>query len=900
MRHFILILCILTVGKISVFASHIVGGEFELLHIQDFRYQLNMVMYFDEKNGSAGAKESVIIVYIYRKSDNALMGQYALNIVEDALVPYSNVDCDDGELITSKLFYTAEIILSDTEFDDPEGYYISYERCCRNYTINNIQSAEPDTGGLSAGQTFYLEFPPVVKNGEPFINSTPRLFPPLRDYGCVDKFYFADFGGVDDDGDSLVYSLVTPYSTIDTQNAYPDSPNSGPYPEVEWQEGFGIDNVMGGAPDLAISQAGLLTVTPKFTGLFVFAVKCEEYRNGEKIGEMRRDFQMLVVSNCINESPVVRARQKGQGNFYVQGNEIYFPYQTEERCLEILVNDIPVSGDTEENVSVQAIPINFNADLEGISIDISQNIPIRSVIDTARFEVCFPQCPYVRDRPYQIGIIALDDACPQPALDTVIVTLNVQPPPNSKAYFAESRNGTRYTTITRNVVEQAEGNINFDIRGFDDEDSVSFSITPLGFNLADVGMSFTEPVFGDSDVFTNFNWNFDCNADNLNFSGGRDVPVNNGIRKAFDILLSLDDKDLCQYADPRNIIMTLTIDFPNQTRPTVFEANQPNAEYLKLNYRYGDNIALNIRGRDLDNDRIELYGRGMNFNFDDVGASFEDKEGEGNPGLTSQFLWNIPCQFETEIDSFRVAFFVEDLDDCQLTNIDTLNIDFLVSPPVNSPPELFVNSRTAVQIIRDSVSVTVGTPIEINLRALDLEGDEVLLDLANRTEEDTFIFESASGIGSAQSTFLWTPQCTDLTEPGLTRTLRLNFVITDQNCFNPQGINYTLIIHVRDSGEGDEVLLPPNFFTPNGDGINEYFGMYREDETTKALINLLPLDNCAGKFEEVIILNRWGREVYRSDDRDFKWAGDDVAAGVYFYQIRYSNKQYRGSVTVNY
>ena len=65
----------------------------------------------------------------------------------------------------------------------------------------------------AAGQTFYLEFPPVVKDGQPFINSSPRLFPPLNDYACPRKPYYVDFAGVDDDGDSLVYSLVTPLST---------------------------------------------------------------------------------------------------------------------------------------------------------------------------------------------------------------------------------------------------------------------------------------------------------------------------------------------------------------------------------------------------------------------------------------------------------------------------------------------------------------------------------------------------------------------------------------------------------------------------------------------------------------------------------------------------------------
>ncbi|HNP18679.1 MAG TPA: gliding motility-associated C-terminal domain-containing protein [Fulvivirga sp.] len=903
MRRIILILIVLLACKLNVFASHIVGGEFELLHIQDFSYRLNMVLYFDEK-GQAGAREDFVTVYIYRKSDNQPMGQYTLNKTEDALVPYSNVDCDNGELITSRLFYTNVISLTADRFDDPKGYYIAWERCCRNYSIDNIHSDVPNTGGISAGQTFYLEFPPVVKNGVPFVNSTPRLFPPLRDYGCVGKFFYTDFGGTDDDGDSLVYSMVTPYSTIDIINAYPISPNPGPYPDVVWEEGFGLDNIMGGHPDLAISSVGLLTVTPGSTGLFVFAVKCEEFRDGEKIGEMRRDFQMLVVSNCANNNPVVRAREKDKKGFYIEGNQLDFPYSATERCIEILVNDVPISGEASENVNIQVIPINFNSELEGINIDVTQNVPLFSSLDTARFEVCFPECPFIRGKPYKLGIIALDDACPLPALDTVIVTLNVEPPPNTPAYFAESRNGARVNNITKTVMESAGGNLSLDIKGFDAEDSVTFQILPIGFDLADVGMSFTEPIFGASEVATTFHWSYDCNADNLNFSSGRDVEVSQGIRKAFDILLILDDNDLCLYADPKQILMTMVIDFPDQTKPTVFETSKASAEYLKLNYTYGETINLNIKGQDKDGDFISLFGMGTNFNIEEVGASFTNVEGGGNPGVTSQFVWPIPCQYEAEMDSFRVAFYVEDLDDCQLTNIDTLNIDLILSPPVNTGPEIFLNSLNSATIANDSISAIVGEEIKINVRAIDIEGDSIVLDLFERSGSEPFTFEATSGRGSVQSTFSWIPTCADLTTSNgmnLTGDLELRFIALDKNCYEPKGSSYVLKIHVEDIDAGTSELLPPNFFTPNnGDEVNDFFGMYRLDVNTQELINILPTDNCAGQFERVIIMNRWGREVFQSSDRNFKWYGEGAAAGVYYYQLQFSNRQYQGSVTVSY
>lgn len=165
-------------------ASHIVGGEFELLHVSGNTYRLNLNLYFDVINGNPGAQDGQANVRIFRKSDDAPMMDVTLDFTGKTRVEYFQPDCSNGEIITDKLIYSTTITLSEDIFNDPEGYYIAWERCCRNYTITNIISNDPNIGGQYAGQTFYLEFPPVTKNGEAFINSSPQLFPPLNDYAC--------------------------------------------------------------------------------------------------------------------------------------------------------------------------------------------------------------------------------------------------------------------------------------------------------------------------------------------------------------------------------------------------------------------------------------------------------------------------------------------------------------------------------------------------------------------------------------------------------------------------------------------------------------------------------------------------------------------------------------------
>ena len=144
-----------------------------------------------------------------------------------------------------------------------------------------------------AGQTFYIEFPPIGKNGEEFRNSSPQLFPPLSDYACVDRFYYVDFRGTDPDGDSLVYSLNTPFNSSEYV-PLPD-PTPAPHPTVNWSPGISDSYQIPGNPTLQINSEGFLTVTPSEEGLFVFSVKCEEFRDGIKIGEVVRDFQLFVI-----------------------------------------------------------------------------------------------------------------------------------------------------------------------------------------------------------------------------------------------------------------------------------------------------------------------------------------------------------------------------------------------------------------------------------------------------------------------------------------------------------------------------------------------------------------------------------------------------------------------------
>ena len=58
---------------LSARATHIVGGEFALEHLQDYNFRLTLNLYFDDVNGNPGALDPLITVNIFEKGTNRLM-----------------------------------------------------------------------------------------------------------------------------------------------------------------------------------------------------------------------------------------------------------------------------------------------------------------------------------------------------------------------------------------------------------------------------------------------------------------------------------------------------------------------------------------------------------------------------------------------------------------------------------------------------------------------------------------------------------------------------------------------------------------------------------------------------------------------------------------------------------
>ncbi|MBU3676095.1 MAG: gliding motility-associated C-terminal domain-containing protein [Chitinophagaceae bacterium] len=87
--------------------------------------------------------------------------------------------------------------------------------------------------------------------------------------------------------------------------------------------------------------------------------------------------------------------------------------------------------------------------------------------------------------------------------------------------------------------------------------------------------------------------------------------------------------------------------------------------------------------------------------------------------------------------------------------------------------------------------------------------------------------------------------------------------------------------------------MVPNAFSPNGDGRND----------TWHILNIAALQAAGCQFIGVSVYNRWGNEVFNSQDINFRWDGVGWASDTYHYYIRYRTPQgeqkiQKGSVVV--
>ncbi|WP_158561318.1 gliding motility-associated C-terminal domain-containing protein [Emticicia sp. C21] len=634
-------------------ASHIVGGEIELVKIKNpspgITHEVTLNLYFDAINGRPAAEDITITLTFIRKRDLAKVGEAVCQRVYRDLIQYIDPACSKGDLQTLLIKYSANLNLPEAAFSDPGGYAIVWERCCRNIIITNIRNPS------SVGMVFYTEFPPVTT-----ANSSPKFKEVVADYLCINQNFEMDFSASDPDGDSLTYELITPWIGYATMgNPSPISVGRSSYPEASWVDGISLANVIPGEEPLRIDRiTGVLYVKPSKLGLYVFSVMVKEYRKGVMIGRVKRDFQLKVVDCKINYPPQIMVRSQGASTFFKEG-EIVTLKKGDKRCFDIMYFDQDVS----QKVTITARGVNF--DTKKINMPAITNVVIQNT-DTLKNSFCLDECIIIKNNLAAEFIISINDnGCPVPQIRSYRMKINFEDIDNNRPVIT--------TSLTDSPTIMYGDTLEFTVFGDDkDLDTLSLAGTGRSFGLGSLGFTFpSQTGIGSVKSILKF------------------IPNCEAVRRK-QVTLDFVAKDLrCGVSNQTTYAVPITIQSIPNNAPTVSTSLSDSEIEVILSPTSPTEVKFNVDGSDIDKEKIELLAIADGFDLKNASMTFENKDGIG--AVSSIFSWKPNCTLLAGKDSkeFIVKFRTQD-NACDQKQ-DTISVKLLLKNnlPAENPLEPF-------------------------------------------------------------------------------------------------------------------------------------------------------------------------------------------------------------------
>jgi hypothetical protein len=251
------------------------GGQITASRIDTFKYAIDLTLYRD----TDGIPIATIDVLNYYEDS---MGTWNYDTVK-------NIYADAGAYFINgtEVYHYYDTIT----FKHYGKFMISWLNCCRNFEIINMSS--PGSENLYLNTVVTVDS--LVPNSTPIFLNAPVTLAQKNMYWNYNPLPY------DADGDSIAWQLVTPLSA---GALYPvvgyTIPRSNPL------QAFTLDTI-----------TGQISWMPDTIGHFVASFLVSEFRNGLKIGEIRRDMQIIVVEDSTNNNGLKFAT--GSWNINAQG-----------------------------------------------------------------------------------------------------------------------------------------------------------------------------------------------------------------------------------------------------------------------------------------------------------------------------------------------------------------------------------------------------------------------------------------------------------------------------------------------------------------------------------------------------------------------------------------------------
>lgn len=316
-------------------AAHLKGGYIEYRYLGPTpgnagskSFAITIYQYLD--CASAGGQiDDQVILGIFDPATNNLIAKVYIGLSGTKIIQKRSFECIDNPPVVC---YRIDSYTTTLDFpDNPSGYLLSVQRCCRIAGINNVSNSS------NAGVTYTVNLFPSITGTGLLENSSPVFSQEDTALVCAKNGFNFPFKARDADNDSLVYHFTSGLNTP-SREAKPDQPYDPPFPDLQYSGTYESYQPMG--PSVTIdSHSGIISgIAPEQAGDYVVAVLVEEYRGGIKIAETRKELH-LAVGNCNIPRAILPARIVNCTSF-----EVRFENQSASSAINSYYWDFGVAG----------------------------------------------------------------------------------------------------------------------------------------------------------------------------------------------------------------------------------------------------------------------------------------------------------------------------------------------------------------------------------------------------------------------------------------------------------------------------------------------------------------------------------------------------------------------------
>ncbi len=307
------------------YATHAMGADITYKCLGGNTYEITYSFYYD-CSSSYPMPQTLPISYY---STSCSIGPLTFDITKDAalsnievtpICPTLHSTCVDINSIypgVKQFIYKGDITLPQQCSD----WIFAYGMYARNGNINTINGAGSDSLTVFA----MLNNTISPGNNSSYFSSLPVP------YICQGQSYCYNNGAVDPDGDSLVYSLMTPL-TGSSGNPFSSTVTYSSF-------NYNANNPVSSSPSAVFdATSGTFCMTPSALDIGVMAILVQEYRHGVLIGEVERDIQINIINCANNGNPTLTG---------INGSPTVFD---DTICAQVPISFQIFSGDPNSNV----------------------------------------------------------------------------------------------------------------------------------------------------------------------------------------------------------------------------------------------------------------------------------------------------------------------------------------------------------------------------------------------------------------------------------------------------------------------------------------------------------------------------------------------------------------------